>query len=261
MPALEQVLGRYKPTCFECRDVQSPRDSFICTFADLIRYPALQSTPARVPRLIAAPDPVPAASLRPNNRARAADRRMHAHRIRIRIPAHSSSSQHISLRIPAPQASTSSPRCPSPPRATPNTFVRFSEHAWRNETDPSIRDNPPPMSPVDKGKGKSRVIRSSRGKERAHSTAFSSFQDEFSTKFYGDADIRGQIDIMDSIVRAPPPRLSAIGELGPFSIPLPLLSSPNTVSSSAPFSPKLPYIATPASDDEEFEVLKMVLYD
>lgn len=74
MPRFEQVNRRRRPTCFECISAQNPHDSFICSFADLTRYPALQECPARVPRLMAVP--LPSTILASNNRVYASDRQV-----------------------------------------------------------------------------------------------------------------------------------------------------------------------------------------
>lgn len=121
MPRFKQVNRRYRPTCFECISVQNPRDSFICSFADLKRYPALQEWPAKVPRLIAAP--LPTTTLRPNNRVRASDRRVPAESLRIILP-------HLKSAASTPLPSYSKP---SPP-TSPNNTIMVDNRRYSNPT-------------------------------------------------------------------------------------------------------------------------------
>lgn len=177
MPRFEQVRGRYRPTCFECISAQHSRDSCICTFADSLRYPPLQETPAQVPRLIAAPPPPPSSELPPNNRVRASDRRAVADRRRIRLPppAGSRYSVHLLLRSsPAASPPAADPRSPSTPQSPPpaaplasnqqqstpvfsnppsepaRTFAHnhywIGQDAWKNDVDPSTWKGRPPQS-------------------------------------------------------------------------------------------------------------------
>lgn len=297
MPELDQVRRRYKPTCYECRAAQSPRDSFICTFADLIRYPPLQSTPAKVPRLITAPDPTPPSPLPPNNRARAAERRAHARSIRIRIAPYSSSSPRITIHAPDSGDSVPLPPLhhgdvvPSPPRSPPRTRFHYKNILWigeyekRNGVDPSLWDTslPPPSPDADKAntkdrgkqksdkksgaiekrkggrKGKTQAAHSLKGKERARFATPDISADNLPAEVFDEDDVGAQMSFIDSIAPPPPPRIPSIGEAGPSRLPLP---SHPALSSSPSFSSHFPiplHTPVPADDEEELEVLQMLL--
>lgn len=135
MPTLQQVIGRPRPTCWECKSTQNLHDANICSFSDLLRYPPLQSLPASVPRLLAVPLASQLSSLPPNNRARAADRRVYVSNI-----------PRVTLRLPHRKTPFVAP-CPppSPPRPTPTVELRprdatslhpnvmwIGEYAWMN---------------------------------------------------------------------------------------------------------------------------------
>lgn len=134
MPTFEQVSARYRPTCRECMSAQNLRDSFICIFADLLRYPSLQESPARVPRLIAAPLPPPSNNHRPNNRVRASDRRELAERLRT-LP-----------QDPVQSPSVGTPALPDRTFACNHYWV--GQDAWKNDVDPSLWNAGPQTSPA-----------------------------------------------------------------------------------------------------------------
>jgi hypothetical protein len=107
MPTLKQVIGRPRPTCWECKSAQNAHNANICSFSDLLRYPTLQSRPASVPRLLTVPLPSRSSSLPPNNRARAADHRVYA-----------ANTQRVTLCLPLRKTSVMEPS-PYPPPDRP----------------------------------------------------------------------------------------------------------------------------------------------